>query len=80
MSTPINSFLRGTLSQKSRLLLNFGSSKSIHTMSANLAGHRIERDTFGESPIHTLIQADKIIFVFINFIKKSGAFVMLLHH
>merc|ERR1711971_1022173 len=48
MSTPVNSFLRGTLSQKSRLLLNFGSSKSIHTMSANLAGHRIEADTFGE--------------------------------
>jgi len=44
----MNSFLRGTLSQKSRLLLNFGSSKSIHTMSANLAGHRIEADTFGE--------------------------------
>merc|ERR1711971_204319 len=48
MSTPVNSFLRGTLSQKSRLLLNFGSSKSIHTMLANLAGHRIEADTFGE--------------------------------
>merc|ERR1711935_517017 len=48
MSTPVNSFVRGTLSQKSRLLFNFGSSKSIHTMTANLAGHRIERDTFGE--------------------------------
>ena len=48
MTTPVSNFVRGTLSQKSRFLLNCGSSKSIHTMSANLAGHRIEKDTFGE--------------------------------
>lgn len=46
--TPVNNIVRGALSQKSRILNSLGVSRPLHTMSVNMAGHRIEKDTFGE--------------------------------
>ena len=45
--TPVNNIVRGALSQKSRILNSLGVSRPLHTMSVNMAGHRIEKDTFG---------------------------------
>ena len=49
MSTPVNNLvLRGALlSQKSKFLNFCSAPRSIHTMTANMAGHRVEKDTFG---------------------------------
>merc|ERR1712062_378005 len=48
MSPPVN-LLRSVVSKKSNLLVNnFGSSRSFSTSTSTMAGHRIERDTFGE--------------------------------
>lgn len=38
------------LSQKSKFLTSLNLSRGLHTMTANMAGHRIEQDTFGKTP------------------------------
>lgn len=48
MSSPVNTLVRGALfSHKSRVLA-VTACRSFQTMSTKMAGHRVERDTFGE--------------------------------
>merc|ERR1712141_188543 len=42
------SLIRSVASRKSNILLNFAPTRSLKIMTTALAGHRIERDTFGE--------------------------------
>ena len=47
MSPPV-SLIRSVASRKSNILLNFAPTRSLKIMTTALAGHRIERDTFGK--------------------------------